>query len=137
MNVLIWWLIAIPRKSVAIRYGETANVGPWQISWHISTQSEEMKPAFATWEEFMSGQLSYSIKIPQHHDEDLLPLTVVDNFTKTSRPQSWKGLDLKVQSTLPLLGHCDKALSGWDETVPTVMATVSMKLQKLVDENSC
>jgi hypothetical protein len=116
----------------AIGYGETTTVGPWEISCEITPNKEEMKPVFETWEEFLSGNLTYSIKVPKHHDEDLLPLMVIDRFTKISRPPSWKGLDLKVQSTLPLLGHCEKALAGWDETTPTITATVSLKLQNVV-----
>jgi hypothetical protein len=39
-------------------------------------------------------------------------------------------MDLKVQRHLPLLGHCDEALSQWNDNSPIVVATVSMRLQR-------
>ncbi len=120
LNQLFWNLV--------VHYGETATIGPWDISCRIESQSEN-KPAYESWEDFMSGDITYSIEVPNHDDEELLPLVVVNSFTRESRPQSWKGLDLKVQSTLPLLGHSEKALAGWDEMTPTLTAMISLKLR--------
>ena len=79
----------------------------------------------------MSGNLEYCINVPKLDGQDPLPLEIVDGFTRQSRPPSWKSMDLKVQSTLPLLGHGKEALADWvTEATPTVMATVSLKLQK-------
>jgi len=78
----------------------------------------------------MTGDLQYCINVLREDGQEPLPLQVVDNFTKQSRPQSWKGMDLKVQRHLPLLGHCGKALSQWNENSLTVVATVSMRLTR-------
>jgi len=64
-----------------------------------------------TWEEFMTGDLQYCINTPRENGVKALPLQVVEIFTKQTGPQSWKGMDLKVQHHLPLLGHCSEVLA--------------------------
>lgn len=78
----------------------------------------------------MAGDLQYCINVPQEDDQSLRPLETVDSFTKNTRPASWKGKDLKIQTTLPLLGHSKEVLARWNEHTVTTTATVHMKLLK-------
>lgn len=115
------------KSGIVVPYGETVTVGPWQISVKI-TPNIESKPVFDTWEEFMAGDLQYCINVPQEDEQSLRPLETVDGFTKLNRPSSWKQKDLKIQTTLPLLGHSKEVLAGWNEHTVTTTATVHMKL---------
>jgi hypothetical protein len=76
----------------------------------------------------MAGDLQYCINVPQEDEQSLRPLETVDGFTKLNRPSSWKQKDLKIQTTLPLLGHSKEVLAGWNEHTVTTTATVHMKL---------
>mmetsp|Transcript_15077 Transcript_15077/g.28365 ORF Transcript_15077/g.28365 Transcript_15077/m.28365 type:complete len:590 (-) Transcript_15077:100-1869(-) len=115
------------KSGIVVPYGETVTVGPWQLSVKI-TPNIKSKPVFDTWEEFMSGELQYCINIPQEDEQSPKPLETVDNFTKLNRPASWKMKDLKIQTTLPLLGHSKEVLARWNEHTATMTATVYMKL---------
>ena len=108
-----------------------ATVGPWEISVKI-TPDDKMKPVFNTWDEFMLDNIQYCINVPSHSGQDLLPLKILETFKKQSWPPLWKGMDLKLQSTLPLLGHGKEALADWDERTPTTLATVYLKLRKCI-----
>lgn len=119
------------KSGQVIPYGEKIRMGPWEIGVDITLgKTMKMKPVFNSWEEFMSGNIEYCINVPQEEGEDPIPLEIVQNFTKPSRPQSWKKKDLKIQSNLPLVGHSSDVLAKWDENTPTVVANVSMKLTR-------
>lgn len=64
------------------------------------------------------------------------PLELVECFTKQSRPLSWKGSDLKIQSTLPLLGNGKTALNRWVPGDETLVATVTLVLKRDQTNNS-
>jgi hypothetical protein len=114
---------------LVVPYGETVVVGPWHLSVKI-TPNAELKKVFNTWEEFMSGSFQYCINVPLEGGKKPMPLETVDSFTKFSRPASWKGTDLRIQGTLPLLGPSKTVLSRWNEHTATTTATVFMELRK-------
>ncbi|KAL9185409.1 hypothetical protein ACHAXT_003186 [Thalassiosira profunda] len=95
-------------------YGSDSSlqVGPWTITSEIApTASEEeansllQTKALHNMEELMAGDVQYFLKVPLGGESSLpCPLIRVRGFTKPTRPAAWKGFDLKVESTLPLLG---------------------------------
>jgi len=75
---------------------------------------------FDSLESFAQGSLSYCVKVPIWHadngdatDGSLLfeprPL-IFTKFTKRVRPRAWKGINNKIQETLPLLGNDETAV---------------------------
>ena len=64
--------------------------------------------AVASMDHFMDGRIEYYLEVPtvlRDHEYVLRPLMLLsEGFSKHSRPSAWKGSDLKIQSTLPLLG---------------------------------
>ena len=64
--------------------------------------------AVASMDHFMDGRIEYYLEVPtvlRDHEYVLRPLMLLsEGFSKQSRPSAWKGSDLKIQSTLPLLG---------------------------------
>jgi len=85
-------------------------IGPWNISSHIIKASEKevttllQTKVFNNMEELMAGKVEYHMKVPLINGKSPCPLVRVNGYTKSTRPKSWKGVDLKVESTLPLLG---------------------------------
>jgi hypothetical protein len=53
---------------------------------------------------FMDGVVEYYLQIPSWPDDTPRPLVIVSDFFRESRPLAWKSCDLKIQSTLPILG---------------------------------
>ena len=62
----------------------------------------------------MQGCFSYYLSCPQsipnqgNNKENILSME--QEFTRESRPEAWKGVDLKIQSTLPLVGNSQASL---------------------------
>ena len=52
----------------------------------------------------MTGGIQYYMKVPIIGGGSPCPLARISGFTKPTRPAAWKAVDLKVESTLPLLG---------------------------------
>lgn len=108
----------------AVPIGETnaLQVGPWQISTERITNISEddvdkllEKKAIRDMDHFMEGHFHYYLKCPQtipppNESEDLLK--VVSEFSRGSRPLSWRGVDLRIQSTLPLVGNSQASLDA-------------------------
>ena len=130
------------KSSISVGFGLTnkIKVGPWNISSEISPAASEkeanellQRKAFECLEQLMSGDVHYFISAPIAVEGDLpRPLAVVSGFTKQTRPTAWKGSDLKVESTLPLLGvnTCDDVVGA----VPEFGKTWSLvKIQLLLD----
>ena len=98
-------------------------VGPWVISSEIiNTASEEeaktllQQKAFQNFASLMTGEVKYCLKVPLVSGTATPHALIrVNGFTKPTRPQAWKGLDLKVESTLPLLGVDQSVLN--DDTI--------------------
>jgi hypothetical protein len=94
-------------------------VGPWRVSAKVvpvdqsDRQTYLAKRAVPTMDKLMEGKIEYHIEAPTVYDNESghfrpRPL-VFRKFTKADRPQAWKQCDLRVQSTLPLLGNDETA----------------------------
>jgi len=86
-------------------------VGPWKITSEIVQASDEVAnkllntKALRSMEHLMGGDIQYYLSVPVTSGASLpRPLVRVAGFTKPTRPAAWRGFDLKVESTLPLLG---------------------------------
>lgn len=66
--------------------------------------------AVKSMEHFMDGFIEYYMQVPSFTDSITqqncpIPLVIVSDFTSGSRPLAWKSSDMKIQSTLPILGY--------------------------------
>ena len=65
----------------------------------------------------MDGNIEYFVKASTRFEKDkeigrFVPRSLVfRTFSKADRPRAWKSCDLRIQSTLPVLGN-DKDLEG-------------------------
>ena len=102
-----------------VNYGleNAIQVGPWKVqsdlaeprTGSIPIDSTELlrQKAVPSMDEFMEGKIEYYLSVPTILDDNIYvpqPLVLCPEFSKASRPASWKNTDLKIQSTLPLLG---------------------------------
>ncbi len=123
--------------SVFLGYGLDLgiSVGPWTITSEvIHAQDKETKlmletKAYDSIEHLMGGDIQYFLRVPVISGTVMpCPLVRIKGFTKPTRPAAWKGLDLKVESTLPLLGvdhtHCNDV----SEEVTISFALVRVRL---------
>jgi len=115
-------------------------IGPWTISSVIIKASEKEETllqtkAFTNMEELLAGKVEYLMKVPLINGKSPCPLVRVNGYTKSTRPKSWKGVDLKVESTLPLLGVDHSVLEN--ETVSDCDDTWALvKVQLVLQDNS-
>jgi len=94
-------------------------VGPWKVRSQVveGTILRDASQAPADWinkravssmEELMNGKIGYFIETPMVYDKKndrFIPRPLVfRHFSKTDRPRAWKNSDLRIQTTLPLLG---------------------------------
>jgi hypothetical protein len=92
-------------KPIPILVGTLIHDGPWTISSEIVNATDEVAEnllstkALGCMEDLMTGNIEYYLKVPVTGI-----VAMVAGFTKQTRPAAWKGFDLKVESTLPLLG---------------------------------
>jgi hypothetical protein len=94
----------------------------------------------------MNGSIEYMIDSPTWHtDGRFVPRPLVfSHFPKAIRPVAWKNCDLKVQSTLPLLGNDEMAtramrdlsgcglvhvVDGVEQTNPSRLIRVTVRLK--------
>ena len=115
-------------------------VGPWMIKSLIIEAASEKEAnsmlktkALKSMEDLMAGEVEYYMKVPIMSESSLpCPLIRVAGFTKPTRPQAWKGFDLKVESTLPLLGvdHSmpDEAIISGHDQYEKTWALVKVQL---------
>ena len=96
-----------------VDYGHSVTIGPWSIvaelisgeSGVIAAECFLKEKALTSMEQLMQGNIQYYLQIPVGSASSLPnPLIFVKGFTKPTRPSAWKGFDLKVEQTLPLLG---------------------------------
>lgn len=99
--------------SGSIDYGVTVKVGPWSIEAEIVpdesggavAESLLKERALESIDQLMQGSIQYYLQVPITSDGFMSnPLVFVTGYTKPTRPTAWKGFDLKVEQTLPLLG---------------------------------
>lgn len=95
------------------------SVGPWTVfSEVVSTADADnddllKQKAVPSMESLFEGEISYYVETPVMVESDgvLLPwpLVFISEFTRETRPRAWKQTDLKLQSTLPILGADETA----------------------------
>lgn len=99
--------------SGTIDFGRAVKVGPWSIVPDVISdesgcaEAERLlrKKALDSMQLLMQGKIQYYLQLPIGGEGTVPnPLIFVKGFTKPLRPTAWKGLDLKVEQTLPLLG---------------------------------
>lgn len=123
-----------PMLPCVVEFGEVKSVGPWWIRADLAEvvkQSDRQpyltKKAVPTLDAFMKGKIEYYVEASTIFDNEsrrYVPQPLVfRKFTKVDRPQAWKQCDLRIQSTLPLLGN--------DESVDTTKtkATGSIRVE--------
>jgi hypothetical protein len=132
--------------SVPVGYDHVIKVGPWSILAEVVLADTDgdtahnllKEKALDSMEQLMSGQLQYHLQVPiVKEDAAPNPLVFVKGYTKPTRPAAWKGFDLKVEQTLPLLGIDHKksadipANSGLEKYGKTwVLARVQLNLNR-------
>jgi len=96
-------------------------VGPWTVKSEFIEVSDDVAnkllntKVFQNVEQLMSGDIQYHLNVPvQSGAKEPRPLVRVTGFTKFNRPAAWKGVDLKVETTLPLLGVDQSVISDAD-----------------------
>ena len=88
---------------------------------------------------FMNGEVEYFIAAPAFQQENsesfaVRPL-VFRSFSKSDRPRAWKNCDLRIQTTLPVLGIDDSSISkdgdfsGEGSNTSERLIRISMKLR--------
>jgi len=103
-------------------YGSEHSIaaGPWTIVSEIVEAASEQEAkslqqtkAIQNMAHLMEGDISYFLKVPMASGATMpCPLARVKGFTKPTRPAAWKGFDIKVETTLPLLGVDQSVLDG-------------------------
>ena len=130
---------------LALEFDTDKHVGPWVVRTEVvqdTTQSTETllaKKAVLSMEAFMEGEVEYFVTASVTGTDAVQPL-VFRSFSKADRPKAWKNCDLRIQTTLPLLGVDDSKVSnndkatgeGFDKTEHLIR--VSMALKQCDDE---
>ena len=120
-------------------------VGPWVVRTEIVTESDTKdstelldKKAVPSMEGFLDGRVEYFLSAPTFLDESsnsFIPKPLVfRTFSKTNRPRAWKSCDLRIQSTLPVLGINDSN-GGGSDNAPQRLIRVSMALRNPGDDD--
>ena len=89
-------------------------MGPWVVRTEILPEDAQSpdallnKKAVLSMEKFMDGEVEYFVPTPAVGEDSpetstIKPL-VFRSFSKADRPKAWKGCDLRIQSTIPVLG---------------------------------
>jgi hypothetical protein len=124
---------AVAASGQRVGYGKdgVVEVGPWTVMAElvsdesvISNQSQvkallEQK-ALVSIDDLLEGSISYYVQVPTWENMetggtfDPRPL-VFAKFNKKTRPRAWRGLDVKIQETLPLLGNDHVALKALED----------------------
>ena len=105
---------------IAIEFEADRIVGPWKVrpeffegtGFHDAAEVPTdwlAKKAVPSMEYLMDGKIEYFIETPTWFDKNSnqfvpKPLIFCD-FDKKDRPRAWKNGDLRIQTTLPLLGN--------------------------------
>jgi hypothetical protein len=109
-------LIFLVLCSLVLDFDTEKKVGPWVVRTEIvaetvmkdSPHPHEIflaKKAILSMETFMDGKVEYFVQATAR------PL-VFRRFSKTDRPKAWKNCDLRIQSTLPVLGIDDSSIGS-------------------------
>lgn len=131
---------------VALNYDMDTKVGPWVVCAEIVSDKGDCPEKFrltqnaiVSMEAFMEGNIEYYVESPTWRiDCKFQPRPLVFCvFKKADRPMAWKNSNLKIQSTLPLVGN-DAIATGALQTPqtyegkqnPTRLVRVVIRLQR-------
>ena len=94
-----------------LEFDQDKQVGPWIIRAEVvsSTSSNLSQKAVPSMDFFMDGNIEYYLETPGSHGNSKPRPLVFCHFQKPHRPVAWKSIDLKIQSTLPLVGNDETA----------------------------
>lgn len=93
-----------------VQWGKQESVGPWVVKTELVANSAETdvnlleQKAVESVESVMTGQIHYYLEVLETENGEQSPLVFIENFTKETRPPCWKNTDLRIESTLPVLG---------------------------------
>jgi tRNA(Ile)-lysidine synthetase-like protein len=118
-------------RTVAYGSENSVRIGLWRVTAELykgvnsqfhpdEIKSALERKAFTSMESFMEGSYTYYLNVPTKEigDGEFEPQPLAfTKFVKRSRPRSWKGIDPKIQDTLPLLGNDEEAIKALDDPV--------------------
>jgi len=95
---------------IVIPWGKdkSIQVGPWHITCEIDEIAEVQqleRKAVPSWDEFMKGIIQYYLEMPLKKSGEIANPTIVEHFCKLNRPKAWKGTDLRIEQTIPVIGN--------------------------------
>jgi hypothetical protein len=79
-------------------------------------------------DDLMSGEIIYYIQCFENEKGEMNPFIMIEKFSKETRPYCWKNCDLRVESTLPLLGNDMKNVPERIDSNKGCLAKVTVKL---------
>lgn len=133
--------------TIVVVFGEenAVTVGPWTVFAEVVSGADDedaenllKQKAMNSMSDIFDGHISYYVetRVMMEKDEVLLPwpLVFISEFTRETRPRAWKQTDLKVQSTLPLLG-ADETSKELTDGERRVLARVSLMVRKRKEVN--
>ena len=96
-------------NDLPLEVGNDIRVGLWTIKTAAIDENDEWRElekqkAIKSMEAFMAGYIQYYFKVPLVETSSSPQLIFPGRFTKIGRPKAWKNSDLKIESTLPLVG---------------------------------
>lgn len=115
-------------------------MGPWVVRTEILPEDAETpdillnKKAVLSMEKFMDGEVEYFVPAPAVGEDNpetsaIKPL-VFRSFSKADRPKAWKGCDLRIQSTIPVLGidpSISKDAEGSSESERLIRVSMALR----------
>lgn len=119
-------------KNMMVRIDDNVSeIGPWLIRATSMERADETilhKKPFLDMKDFMRGTFKYYLEVPK----DCSKLAVTEGqFNKSNRPLGWKNCDLKIESTLPLIGRPDKN----EDDSQVLIVKVEFILKSLFEES--
>ncbi len=115
-------------------------MGPWVVRAEILSEDTGSpdallnEKAVLSMEKFMDGEVEYFVSAPAIGEENsgtcaTRPL-VFRSFSKADRPKAWKGCDLRIQSTIPVLGidpSIPKDAEGSDKSECLIRVSMALR----------
>jgi len=121
-----------------VHVGTKKIVGPWLVSVEAVSLSEDKdtllrQKALEDIDQLMTGDIHYYLETTVENNGQLHPLQIItDTFSKQTRPFCFKGCDLKVEKTLPIVGNdpsVTRILSDPARLNETQLVKVTLKLK--------
>ena len=129
-----------------MNYDTDTKIGPWVVRAEIVSDKGDCPEKFRlaqkaviSMEAFMEGNIEYYVESPTWYvDGNFQPRPLAFCvFKKADRPMAWKSTDLKIQSTVPLVGNDSVAIGALKtpqsrdgKPNPTRLVRVIVRLQR-------